>query len=241
MNACLIDGCPYPAVARGYCRMHYTRLRTSGTLEGRVIKSPSFYFWRQVNKTDTCWLWTGKDVTPNGYGRFTYRVSQWHQRRTMAHRWAYEELVDPIPEGMTLDHLCGVNLCVNPAHLELVSLRENILRSDNPMAQNARKTHCPVGHPYDEANTYMNQKGERICKECSRTKARESYRTKRRAQGLEIQPYVGLRTHCPQGHEYTPENTYLYKGRRSCRACQKVRSSYAAKKERQRRLLSTKT
>ena len=123
---------------------------------------------------DGCWLWTGARSS-NGYG-----VS-WHNLRAIsAHRFAYELLVGPIPEGLTLDHLCRVRHCVNPAHLEPVTMRENLLRGEGWTALNARKTHCPRGHSYDDENTYISG-GKRYCLTC-RASRRSSpeYRTRQR-------------------------------------------------------------
>lgn len=134
-------------------------------------------FWPKVDKTDTCWLWTST-TTPNGYGQ----ISRGGRNAGMAyaHRVAYELLVGPIPEGLTIDHLCRVRNCVNPAHLEAVDHRTNVLRSESWTAINARKTECPHGHPYDDTNTVIGTKGERRCRTCvnARTKA---WREKRRA------------------------------------------------------------
>lgn len=76
-------------------------------------------FIEKVDRSGECWIWTAAKK-PNGYGQF-------HAGRTMvrAHRWAYEHLVGPIPADMTLDHLCRVRACVNPAHLEPVTNAEN--------------------------------------------------------------------------------------------------------------------
>ena len=80
-------------------------------------------FWSRVEKTaDGCWLWTSTIVW-NGYGQF--RIDN---RRVYAHRFAYEQVNGTIPAGLDLDHLCRVRRCVNPAHLEPVTRRENLRR-----------------------------------------------------------------------------------------------------------------
>jgi hypothetical protein len=112
----------------------------------------------RTDRSADCWLWTAR-IAPDGYAF----VSAWG--RTMpAHRAAYLALVGPILEGLQIDHLCRVRHCVNPAHLEPVTPRENLLRSESA---NARKTHCPQGHPYDEANTAWKKNG-RHCRTCAR-------------------------------------------------------------------------
>lgn len=120
-------------------------------------------FWSKVDLDGPggCWLWTAGD-NGEGYGRF------WTGTGSMqAHRFAYELLVGPIPEGLQIDHLCRVRRCVNPAHLEPVTQRENILRGTSPQAKNATKTHCPKGHPYNEENTRWHR-GSRYCRVCPR-------------------------------------------------------------------------
>lgn len=83
---------------------------------------------------------------------------------TLAHRFAYE-LIQPVPDGLELDHLCRNRRCVRPDHLEPVTHRENVLRGQNPMASQARRTECPVGHPYSPDNT-IREGNRRRCLIC---------------------------------------------------------------------------
>ncbi len=111
-----------------------------------------------------CWLWPGGRST-SGYGMMFPAG-----RCSMAHRVSYEAFVAPIPDGLQIDHLCRVRLCVNPWHLEPVTARENTLRGDTVPARNAQKTHCLYGHVYDEENT-CHGKGlyqGRSCRTCRR-------------------------------------------------------------------------
>lgn len=119
-----------------------------------------------------CWLWTaGKDW--DGYGVFWLDGTT-----TRAHRVAYQWSVGPIPDGKQLDHVrergCLHTSCVNPAHLEPVTCKENLDRSEITLnTRNVRKTHCPQGHPYDEANTLIVKGGRRACRECRLRAGRE--------------------------------------------------------------------
>lgn len=122
-------------------------------------------FWLRVDKTDKCWLWTGPP-RPDGYGQ------TWDGERVwLSHRYAWFLVNGPVPKGLELDHLCRVRACVNPAHLEPVTHRENILRGTAPAALHAKKTHCPKGHPYSPENTYRRksgrQEGARVCRTCT--------------------------------------------------------------------------
>lgn len=107
-----------------------------------------------------CWLWKGQ-VAPDGYGHLSV-----HDQTRMAHRLMYEHLVGPIPDGLQLDHLCRVRHCVNPAHLEPVTPRENTMRGNTAARANSIKTHCPRGHEYTLGNTYI-KNGSRHCRACS--------------------------------------------------------------------------
>lgn len=124
--------------------------------------SPVCRFWARVNKTDTCWLWSGPSNSGKGsYGRFGADGQRW-----LAHRYAYTLLVGPIPPGYELDHVvCAVTRCVRPEHLEPVTPEEHERRSDQG-AYNRRKTHCPQGHPYTEENTRPVGSSGRACRRC---------------------------------------------------------------------------
>lgn len=121
-----------------------------------------------------CWLWTAY-CYPNGYGAF------WTGDRTeCAHRVSYRLFTGEIPSHLQIDHLCRVRSCVNPDHLELVTLTENVLRGIGAPAVNARKSHCIHGHPFDEENTYISSTGARKCRVCIRARKAKYYAQKRR-------------------------------------------------------------
>ncbi len=128
-------------------------------------------FWRKVLIGDDCWEWTGGKGS-RGYGTFTARKENGSWRTLRAHRVSYELLVDAIPAGLVIDHLCRNTGCVNPDHLEAVTRRENTLRGIGPTAWHASKSHCPQGHPYSGDNLFFvtDAKGRhsRRCRTCQR-------------------------------------------------------------------------
>lgn len=119
-------------------------------------------FWEKVDKSGDCWNWVGSD-NGRGYGIFYH-----DGRYSRAHRFAYELMVGPIPEGLTLDHLCRNTYCVRPRHLQPVIHQVNVLRGNAPTARNARKTHCNSGHPLSGSNLYVRPTGFRECRTCAR-------------------------------------------------------------------------
>lgn len=144
-----------------------------------------------------CWLWQGN--VHNGYGRISICKTSYR-----VHRYAYTALVGPIPEGLVLDHLCRNKACCNPEHLEPVTCVENVIRGENA---NARKTHCPQGHPYSGDNLHLSPRRNRYCKKC-----------------MDIHHHEQRKNHCPKGHEFTAESMRVTaKGYRYCLICEAER------------------
>jgi hypothetical protein len=161
--------------------MHYVRLWRYGDPhivfpKGRPPKiDPDLRFdakWT-LNPTTGCHIWNGAK-RGTGHGVF------WLDGRNIgAHVYAYQRKHGAVPGSLVLDHfVCDNPPCCNPDHVRPATDRENILRGTSPSAHNARKTHCPAGHEYTAANTYLTPKGGfRQCRECKR---RQSYGQHRR-------------------------------------------------------------
>ena len=144
----------------------------------RRVRDVAERFWSHVDRgrgRDDCWLWTGS-LNHLGYARFYITIAPRVRVSIGAHHWAWEQYHDPVPEGLELDHLCRVRHCVNPAHLDPVTHQENARRGTSPVAANARKTHCPQGHPYSPENTRISPKGKRHCRTCNAEQARVAMR-----------------------------------------------------------------
>jgi hypothetical protein len=156
-----------------------------------------------------CWIWLGYPNKNTGYG---YAMLDGKNR--LAHRAVYEALVEPITVEMTLDHLCRVRLCVNPDHLEEVTLGENLRRarcyrgraivvrpgleiSARPIA---RPLYCPKGHPYTKSNSYVRPNGVRNCRECGRLRGLEILRERRDDEAFRLRK-LELRREWYQRHK----------------------------------------
>jgi len=117
-----------------------------------------------------CWVWT-RSLDSSGYGRI--RAGG---RLVSAHRFAFEQLRTGIPKGAQLDHLCRNRACCNPDHLEVVTSRENSMRSTISQAfLNATKLLCKNGHPLDGR-----QRSGRRCRVCDAA-AKRRYKERARA------------------------------------------------------------
>lgn len=162
---CSIEGCENPRKARGMCDKHWFRWRKTVTLPTTTEER----FWEKVNKDGPipewdsslgrCWVWLG--ATQKGYAEFRSLGEN-----VRGHRYSYELLVGPIPDGLVIDHLCHVRNCVNPAHLQPVTFRENLVRGLGP-AGRARSATCKRGHPLSGSNLRPASDGRRRCKACA--------------------------------------------------------------------------
>ena len=120
-------------------------------------------FWSKVDKSGDCWVWRGY-VASTGYGRLS--VGRKHYQ---AHRYAYELVNGPVSADLVMDHLCNNKACVNPAHLEPVTNRENLLRSEVTASGRAyKRDHCIRGHAYTPENTLIVREGYRKCRTCGK-------------------------------------------------------------------------
>lgn len=175
-----------------------------------------FFSKIEISTTDCyngspCWDWTASKNNA-GYGMFQYSGG-----KRLAHRIAYGMFVEIIPSHLKGDHLCRRPICVNPAHKEPVTHRENVtVRAESPSGINSRKTHCKRGHELTGDNLYVvKNSGRRNCKTCA---------TLNRRSRLKQKPH-SLPTHCKHGHAFTPDNTITNKssGWRRCRTCHNAR------------------
>ena len=98
-----------------------------------------------------------------GVNNYGYTQITINHKGKMVHRLMYQMLIGKIPKGLTLDHLCRNRWCVNPYHLEIVTIKENVLRGESFSAKKARQTKCSRGHEFDKGRA---SNGHRRCMKC---------------------------------------------------------------------------
>lgn len=146
METCAIEGCTEPVFvkSRGWCKKHYYRWhRTGDPLAVKYERGTGPDRWRKkyVEDENGCWIWTSSRDRL-GYGQYDVITDGVH-RNWRAHRYVYEQLVRPLAADESLDHLCRVHACVNPAHLEPVTNAENCRRG----AEARRRERLAAQHP----------------------------------------------------------------------------------------------
>lgn len=171
--------------------MHYQRWRTHGD-PLRTRSTAAERFWAKVDKTGTCWLWTGS-TTVRGYGQFGAGGKSGKNYR--AHVWAWEQVNGPVPDGLVLDHTChsadpdcpggsacAHRQCVNPAHMEAVTVLENVLRGRQGDVVQGRRDTCSRGHPLT-GNVYVDPRGHTACRTCRNENA-ATYRQRKKMKDM---------------------------------------------------------
>lgn len=134
-------------------------------------------FFEKVNKTETCWTWTGPT---NGKG---YGLIEIEGKKILTHRWSYEHHKGQIPDGLLVCHECDNPPCVNPSHLWVGTQKDNVRDAIDKGRFNANgwdigtlrrdSTHCAMGHEFTFENTGYQAKG-RYCKTCANRKKQEA-------------------------------------------------------------------
>jgi len=174
-------------------------------------------FWIKVYPCPItgCWFW--------GTGTRTYGSFYWKRRNKGAHVVSYKVLTGRrVRKGRHVDHLCCQTLCVNPAHLEAVSLVTNVMRGNSPVACNARKSACHKGHQLVQRKSPSGRVW-RICLICNR----DHKRAKRAAAlGVPVETIGAPRLVCKRNHPLIGPGANVYvdpAGKRTCRSCRLIR------------------
>lgn len=139
------------------------------TVESRVARLS------KVDETSGCWVWGGsKDK--DGYGKVRVKFPN-GRVAYLAHRMTFMHFVGDIPDGKEVDHICKNTSCINPAHLRLLTHRENVEAGDyKTHHRNAVKTHCIHGHALTAENIRIQRHKNTVmrhCKLCAKDRSKK--------------------------------------------------------------------
>jgi len=126
----------------------------------------------QLDILSGCWIWKGA-LDKQGYGFFSI-----NRKLKRAHRVSYEHWNDELDSNLVIDHLCRNPSCVNPEHLQQVTIQQNLLRGMGLGVFNSKKTYCPKNHPLSGENLYLRSDGKRACRLCRKEADRRTYQKK---------------------------------------------------------------
>ena len=121
-KTCSLDGCDRKHEAKGFCNMHYLRLRKNGhpgEAGSRKAETVEEALRLRTERQGDCLVWTGSKVS-KGYGSINSAG-----RILSAHRAAWELAHGPVPAGLVVDHICHNRACVEVTHLRLATPEEN--------------------------------------------------------------------------------------------------------------------
>lgn len=165
MEVCSIKGCDRPLYAKGWCNMHYQRVATHSDAggSGRSHAPAEERFWRRVDKTGSCWIWTGSR-RPNGYGQM--QAGGKGSATVSTHRFSYEMHRGPIPKGRVVMHSCDNHACVNPAHLGVGTYKAN---TADMIAKGRHARRAPCGQ--DNGKSILTETMVRMIRASSKTNA----------------------------------------------------------------------
>ncbi|WP_338699141.1 HNH endonuclease signature motif containing protein [Streptomyces sp. Q6] len=175
----LLADSPWPTAGRNTVRKDLKALAADGFLHGCDRSGRRTYlvdrFWAkvQIGTADECWPWTAAVNPKTRYGQF--RVGATIRG---AHTIAVVYRHGPVPVGHVVDHLCRTRTCVNPHHLDVVTIAENTRRGMAPTAVAARENRCTNGHEFTPENTIAKGDGHRRCRQCFNASQRARYAAK---------------------------------------------------------------
>lgn len=154
---CTVGGCNRPYYFSGVCVGHYARKRrrmsdTEGPLEDRTFDSEAA-FAERTQWVDGCLEWVGW-VSPDGYGKLKRGG-----RHVFAHRYAWERVNGPIPEGAQIDHICHNPACCNVHHLRLATHDENVRNLSGAKSNNKHSHRRNVGKMGDRWRVRITKDG----------------------------------------------------------------------------------